>query len=150
MMPPVRSLTLVYDSDCGLCTRVKDWIGQQATLVKVELTASGSGNALSRFPQIPASELAVVANTGEVWLGNRAWIVCLWALRDYRNLAFRLTSPLLMMMAREAFVLVSSNRSAISGLLGLRSDQEMEQQLRKVAAPGCETPSGSPTPWPMP
>jgi hypothetical protein len=31
-------------------------------------------------------------NTGEVWLGNHAWIVCLWALRDYRDLAFRLTS----------------------------------------------------------
>jgi hypothetical protein len=41
-------------------------------------------------------------------------------------------------MAREAFAVVSRNRSGISGLLGMKSDQELEQQLRKVAVPRCE------------
>ena len=80
-MPPIASITIVYDAGCGLCTRTKDWIGQQAPLVGIHFVASGSSDAQRRFPQLPAGELAVVANTGEVWLGNHAWIVCLWALR---------------------------------------------------------------------
>ncbi len=138
-MPPIASITIVYDAGCGLCTRTKDWIGQQPPLVGIHFVASGSSDAQRRFPQLPAGELAVVANTGEVWLGNRAWIVCLWALRGYRDLAFRLTSPLLLLMAREAFAVLSKNRSALSRMLKLRSERELEQQLRKVIVPRCQT-----------
>jgi predicted DCC family thiol-disulfide oxidoreductase YuxK len=138
MMPPVTSITIVYDAACGLCTRTKDWIIEQAPLVGLQFVASGSAEARRRFPQLPADELAVVANTGEVWLGNHAWIVCLWALRGYRDLAFRLTSPLLLQMVREAFAVVSKNRSALSSLLRLRNEREIEQQFRKVVVPKCQ------------
>jgi predicted DCC family thiol-disulfide oxidoreductase YuxK len=137
-MPPVTSITIVYDAACGLCTRAKDWITQQAPLVGVQFVPSGSSEASRRFPHLPADELAVVANTGEVWLGNHAWIVCLWALRGYRDLALRLTSPLLVLMAREAFAVVSRNRYALSGMLRLRNEWEIEQQLRKVVMPRCK------------
>jgi predicted DCC family thiol-disulfide oxidoreductase YuxK len=137
-MPPVTSVTIVYDADCGLCTRTKDWIGQQASFIRIRFVACGSPEARRRFPQLPAGELAVVANTGEVWLGNHAWIVCLWALRGYRDFAFRLTSPLLLLMAREAFAVVSKNRSALSSMLRLRSERELEQQLRRVTVPTCQ------------
>jgi predicted DCC family thiol-disulfide oxidoreductase YuxK len=137
-MPPVTSITIVYDAACGLCMRAKDWITQQAPLVGLQFVPSGSSEAWRRFPQLPAGELAVVANTGEVWLGNHAWIVCLWALRDYRDLALRLTNPLLVLMAREAFAVVSRNRYALSGMLRLRNEREIEQQLRKVVVPRCQ------------
>jgi predicted DCC family thiol-disulfide oxidoreductase YuxK len=138
-MPPVRRLSILYDGSCGFCIRVKDWIGRQAPLVPVDFVASGSAEAVDKFRQVPAGELAVVADTGEVWLGNQAWIVCLWALRDYRDLAVRLSSPFLLLMAREAFALVSSQRSALSAMLPPPSDRELEQQLRKVVAPRCQT-----------
>ena len=138
-MAPVTSITIVYDGDCGLCARTKDWIERQESLVGISLIASQSPEARRRFPQLRTEELAVVANTGEVWLGERAWIVCLWALTGYRELAFRMTSPLLLPMAREAFAAVSKNRSALSRMLGLRSGQKIEQQLRKVAVPTCQT-----------
>jgi predicted DCC family thiol-disulfide oxidoreductase YuxK len=137
-MPPVRSLWVIYDSACGLCTGVKDWINRQTPLVILKFIASGSDDARKRFPQLPPGELAVVADTGEVWLGNRAWIVCLWALRDYRAWALRLSSPMLSLMARQAFAVISNNRAALSSMLGLRSDLELEQQLRKVLVPRCE------------
>ena len=137
-MPPVTSITIVYDAACGLCTRAKVWITEQAPLVGLQFVPSGSSEASRRFPHLPAGELAVVANTGEVWLGNHAWIVCLWALRGYRDLALRLTSPLLMLMAREAFAVVSRNRYALSGMLRLRNEREIEQQLRKVVVPRCQ------------
>ena len=138
-MPPVTSITILYDASCGLCTRAKEWIVQQDPFIGIQFVAADSSDAHARFRRLPAGELAVVANTGEVWLGNHAWIVCLWALRRYRDLAFRLTSPLLLLMAREAFAVVSKNRSALSHLLGLHSQRELEQQLRKVVVPRCQT-----------
>jgi predicted DCC family thiol-disulfide oxidoreductase YuxK len=144
-MPPLTSITILYDAACGLCTRAKDWIRQQEPLVGVRFVAMGSEEARRRFGRLPAGELAVVANTGEVWLGNHAWIVCLWALRGYRDLAVRLTSPLLLLMAREAFAFVSANRSALSSMLRLPSERELEQQLRMVMVPKCQTrPQSSP------
>jgi predicted DCC family thiol-disulfide oxidoreductase YuxK len=136
-MLPVTSITIVYDADCGLCTRAKGWIGQQPSLIGLDFLPTGSTEARNRFPGLRAGELAVVANTGEVWFGDHAWIVCLWALRDYRDLAFRLTSPLLSLMAREAFTVVSKNRLALSGLLRLKNEQEIEQQLKKEVVPRC-------------
>lgn len=138
-MQPVTSITVLYDASCGLCMFAKDWIRKQSPLVRLEFLAAGSTEAQRAFPQIAPGELAVVADTGEVWLGNHAWIVCLWALRDYRDLAFRLTSPALLLMSREAFIAVSRNRLALSSMLRLRNGREIEQQLRKVAAPRCQT-----------
>jgi predicted DCC family thiol-disulfide oxidoreductase YuxK len=138
-MPPVTSITILYDAACGLCTLAKDWMRQQSPLVRLRFEAVGSSKAQRIFPQLSPDELAVVANTGEVWLGKHAWIVCLWALRDYRDLAFRLTSPALLLMSREAFMVVSRNRCALSRMLSLRSDREMEQHLRLVVGPRCQT-----------
>ena len=139
MMQPVTRITILYDAACSLCTFAKDWIGRQSALVGLEFLAAGSAEAQRAFPELSPGELAVVADTGEVWLGNRAWIVCLWALRDYRDLAFRLTSPALLSMSREAFVAVSRSRRVLSSLLRLRDGREIEQQLRKVAVPQCQT-----------
>jgi hypothetical protein len=45
---------------------------------------------------------------------------------------------MLSLMARQAFAVISNNRAALSSMLGLRSDLELEQQLRKVLVPRCE------------
>jgi len=137
-MSAIASFMIVYDADCGLCTRAKNWIQQQGPLIVLDFVPTGSSEARRRFPQLPAGELAVVANTGDVWFGNHAWIACLWALKEYRDLAFRLTSPPLALLAREAFVVVSKNRQTLSSMLQLRSDRELEQQLRKVVVPQCQ------------
>jgi predicted DCC family thiol-disulfide oxidoreductase YuxK len=137
-MPPIGSICVAYDATCGICTSVKDWMGRQTPLVTLEFVATGSAEARRRFPALPAGELAVIADTGEVWLGNHAWIVCLWALRDYRGWAERLSRPGLSLLAREAFALISSNRARLSGIFRLPSDVALEQQLRKVMVPKCE------------
>lgn len=83
-------------------------------------------------------ELVVVTDTGEVWIGDRAWIICLWALREFRDWARRLSSPALLPLARQAFVAFSSNRSGLSRLLGLRSEAELQQALRRIPVPSCQ------------
>jgi hypothetical protein len=99
--------------------------------------ASGSDEARLKFPGLAAGELAVVSDRGDVWLGNHAFIMCLWALRDYRAWAQRLVSPLLRPMARQAFEAVSHNRKNISWLLRLQSEAEIRQQLSEVTIPPC-------------
>ncbi len=138
-MQPVTSITIVYDAGCGLCMYARDWIRNQTRLVGLQFLAAGSAEAQHAFPQLSTRELAVVADTGEVWLGNHAWIVCLWALRGYRDLAFRLTSPALSLLSREAFTAVSHNRHALSTILRLRSARDIEQQLRRIPVPSCQT-----------
>jgi len=69
-MAPVIVITIVYDAACGLCIRTKDWIRPAGFSRGSPVVASGSSEARRKFPQLPAGELAVVASTGEVWLGN--------------------------------------------------------------------------------
>ena len=137
-MLPVTAISIVYDEACGFCVHTRNWIASQAPLVEISFVASGSREARAEFPWLPAGDLAVVADTGEVWTGNSAWIVCLWALRAYRDLAVRLSGPLLLPLAREAFSVLSRNRAALSALLTKRSQRELEQELRKVSGSVCK------------
>ena len=94
-MAPITSITIVYDEACGLCTRTKDWIRQQAPLVETPVRSSGLiRSATEDSRSFPLSELAVVADTGEVWLGNHAWIVCLWALRELPRPGAEVNQPI--------------------------------------------------------
>ena len=137
-MSVIAAITVMYDPACGLCTRVREWMRAQRAYVVIEFIAADSETARRRFPMLPGGDLAVVADTGEVWMGDRAWVVCLWALREYRDLAVRLSSPGVLRLAQEAFHVVSRNRSALSSLLRLKSEREMEQELRSVMVPRCQ------------
>jgi hypothetical protein len=35
-----------------------------------------------------------VGDGGQVWTGAQAWVVCLWATAEHRDLAIRLSTPL--------------------------------------------------------
>jgi len=137
-MQAVTSITVLYDATCGLCTFAKDWIRKQSPLVGLTFLAAGSIEARRAFPQLSPRELAVVADTGEVWFGNHAWIVCLWALRDYRDLAFWLTSPPLLLMSRGVYRCLQKPPRALQ-LAPPPKRAEIEQQLRNVAVARCQT-----------
>jgi len=136
----MKMLFIFYDARCGICTQIKDWLLRQPTYVALRLIALGSEEARERFPMLGADnqELIVVADTGEVWIGDRAWIICLWALREFRDWARKLSSPALLPFAREAFVAFSSNRGALSRLLGLRSEADIRQTLSEIQVPLCQ------------
>ena len=108
----MRKLTVYYDGRCGLCCATRDWIARQKQLIKVECLPSTE----------PGAELTVIADTGEVWEGDAAWIVVLWALRDYRPWSYRLSSPSMLPMARAMFAKLSEYRGALSCSLGLQPE----------------------------
>jgi predicted DCC family thiol-disulfide oxidoreductase YuxK len=136
----VNTLYVLYDAQCGLCTEARDWLRDQPAYLELRLLASSSEEARAKFPGLPSSELAVVSDQGEVWLGDHAFIMCLWALRNYRDWARRIASSLLRPMARQAFEAVSRNRRSISTLLGLRSEAGLKKRLSEVNLPPCPKP----------
>jgi hypothetical protein len=102
-------LTVFYDARCGLCSAVRAWLDQQPQLVPLECRPSTAGG----------DEVVVQADTGEVWRGDAAWLVVLWALARYRHWSYRLASPGLMPVARRLFAAISGYRGQISCSLGL-------------------------------
>src|SRR5262245_50746123 len=120
----MNRLTVVYDSQCGICSQIRRWLEKQRAYVPLEFVPSRSEEAqrLWPWPSLPAGELAVISDEGEVWTGNSAWILCLWALREYRAWAARLARPALLPFAQQAFAVLSSHRAGLSRLLSLRSD----------------------------
>jgi hypothetical protein len=88
---------------------MRDWIGRQRQLIPVDCQ-----------PKPDAQEdLVVQADSGEVWSGDSAWLMVLWALADYRRWSYRLASPGLLPTARRVFAELSAYRCAISCQLGL-------------------------------
>jgi hypothetical protein len=58
----------------------------------------------------------------EVWAGDEAWLVILWALSNYRHWSYRLASPGLRPTARAFFATVSKYRGALSCTLALPAE----------------------------
>ncbi len=148
----MRRLFIIYDARCGLCRRARGWIEAQEAILDLVFVAAGSGPARRLFPTLAWSErpeeLVVVGDDGGVYRGGHAWIMCLYALEDYRDWSERLASPALVPLARQGFALLSKQRGRISRWLGLASEREIADALARVAAPACEVefpdPSGAP------
>ncbi|NIL49463.1 DUF393 domain-containing protein [Streptomyces sp. 2BBP-J2] len=113
---PVRGLTVLYDAGCPLCTHVRDWLVKRPQLVPLDFVPAGSPAARGRFPGLDPgstlSEITVVGDGGQVYRGAAAWIVTLWALRDHRRLAHRLSTPPGMRFAKGAVLAAAKWRGA--------------------------------------
>lgn len=104
----------------------------------VELGFVPSDVAHERFEGLgEREELIVLSDAGDIYRGARAWIMCLWALVEYRELAMRLSNPVLLPFARAAFQLVSSNRKRISRWLGIAGADEIAEALRDAGSFEC-------------
>lgn len=142
----VTRIYVLYDSRCGLCSRVRVWMQDQPAYCRIDFLAAGSERAKRLFPDLRSeenpSELVVVTDDGDVYTNDGAWIVCLWALVEYRPWAHRLSRGPMRHLARKAWGVVSSNRAEISRMLALQSDAELAKRLDEHAAaqPGdaCE------------
>jgi predicted DCC family thiol-disulfide oxidoreductase YuxK len=110
----MEQLTVLYDARCELCRHIRSWLETQAAYVRLDFVAAGSDEARRRFPDLDQAaaleELTVVSDAGDVYAGAQGWLMCLWALRDYRAWALRLGTPALMPQARRFIAWVSQNR----------------------------------------
>ncbi|MFJ9345810.1 thiol-disulfide oxidoreductase DCC family protein [Streptomyces sp. NPDC101237] len=113
---PVRGLTVLYDAECSLCAHLRDWLVRQPQLVPLTLIPAASAEARARFPGLDHSatldEVTVVGDSGQVYRETAAWIVVLWALREHRPLAHRLSTPAGARLARGAVLAAARWRGA--------------------------------------
>lgn len=114
----MQRLTVLYDADCALCTRFRDWLAAQPQLVPVDLVPAGSPLARARLPELDheatLQEVTAVADTGEVYVGAYAWVMCLWATAEHRALAERLARPAWLPIARMSAYAAAGLRGALS------------------------------------
>ncbi|MFI5683622.1 thiol-disulfide oxidoreductase DCC family protein [Streptomyces sp. NPDC051636] len=113
---PVRGLTVLYDAGCALCSHLRGWLVRQPQLVPLELVPAGSDEARRRFPGLDhggtLDEVTVVGDAGQVYRSTAAWVVVLWALREHRPLAHRLSTPAGAALARGAVLAAARWRGA--------------------------------------
>ena len=138
----IRRLYVLYDSRCGICSRVRTWVGNQRQMVPLVFVAAGSDYARRMFPELDHEgaprELVVITDEGDVYLDDAAWIVCLWALRDYRTWSFRFARGPLRPLARAAWDFLSANRHELGRMLSLESDAEVARKLEQEQPAACD------------
>jgi predicted DCC family thiol-disulfide oxidoreductase YuxK len=117
----VRRLTVLYDSQCGLCQRARAWLESRPAFVLLDFLAAGSPAARERYPRLEVAAtlavLHVVADDGRVWSGANAWVMCLWALRETRSLSLRLSGPRSIALAQRMVAGLSERRYTLSEIL---------------------------------
>ncbi len=137
----MNTLFVLYDGKCGFCRRCRGWLGHQPAYVRLAFIPLQSPEVSARFPGVerfhPDERLVVISDAGEVWRGEHAWVMCLWALREYRDWSLRLANPLLMPFARRVCELVSENRHAISRWFARDSAEQLRERLASAPAEAC-------------
>jgi predicted DCC family thiol-disulfide oxidoreductase YuxK len=144
----MTKLYVLYDPRCELCCRLKSWILVQRSWIGLALVEQGSEKAKRLFPELEQiatkEDLAVISDEGAVYLNDRAWIMVLYAMVEYREWASRLTHPLLMPLARQAFAALSKNRYFISSMLSPENAEALASELRKEEIEPCAVPLVAP------
>ena len=137
----MNKLTVFYDHNCGLCRACRRWLSKQATYFAVEFVPYDSMAARSICPEIgkldPGRQIVAMADNGDIYRGGNAWVMCLYATREHRPLAMKLSSPILLPLAKKICALVAANRLSISSILRLKGDRELAEAAKAIDA-GCE------------
>lgn len=135
----MNKLYVLYDETCGVCILARCWMGRQPALVDLEFVSAGSPVARLLFPELASAseEFTVVSDEGDVWRGTAAWLMCLWALTEFREWSRRLSSPALAPFARQAFELLSKNRKRLSEWLQIMPEEAVADRLRSGGSPAC-------------
>ncbi len=110
----MRYLTVLFDGRCRLCRRARAWLSAQPQRVELRFVAAGGPAAREAFPELDhersLNDLAVVSDGNNVYYGAKAWIMCLWALREHGHRAIAFSTPGRLRWARRFVAAVAKNR----------------------------------------
>ena len=115
----MRSLTVFYDETCAFCVRCRAWLARQRPSVPLSFVRKSA--AAERSPEIAklvaGSDLVLVADNGDAWLGDAAFLMILFVLPPYKSWARQLSKPGLRPYARAFFETLSTHRGVLSAFL---------------------------------
>ena len=137
----MKTLHVFFDHHCGMCSRFRAWLERQPQLVEIRFTSYHDPEARRICPNLsefhPEVKLVVMADTGQIYQGETAWIMCLWALENYRELSMTLARPRWLPLARKVCEHVSSNRYAWSKFLFAKPSEQLLDELETAPASSC-------------
>lgn len=138
----MNTLYVLYDANCAFCRRCRQWLTEQPAYLELRFIPAGSDEVACRFPGLerfgPPGELTLIGDDGAVYQGPDAFIMCLYALTEFRAWSMRLAQPALRPLARTAFDFITHNRSAFLKWLRRATEDELAQALRSIPPPLCE------------
>lgn len=109
-----QSYTLVYDGECGMCTRLTQRLIGWDTAHRIEVTPSQSAGVTARFPWIPATAYAeaiqLVGPGGETWQGAAAIEQLFTLLPRGRWIAWVFSVPFMRALADRVYRWVARHR----------------------------------------
>ncbi len=137
----MKRLYILYDRQCGICRELMAWMKIQPAYLELHLMPSDSPDAMKTFPEFAKpgkpEELIVISDEGAVYRDVQAYIMCLYALEEYREWAMRLASPALLPLARQACRFLSRNRAKLSDWLGMEKESRLAERLQAEWIPPC-------------
>ena len=138
-----KALYVLFDQECALCQRCRRWLMRQEAYIELRFIPLQSPEVALRFPGLREwpdldlrEKLVVISDEGLVYQGQDAWIMCLYALKHYREWAQRLAHPALQPFARRVCQTISRNRLLISSYLRTPID-EMVRVLANQELESC-------------
>ena len=115
-----RELTVLYDARCTVCRSARDWLRGQAAYVRFRFVAAGSTAARRLYPgldhETTLQDITVIDDAGRIYTGPKAWVMCLWATKEHRAQAIRLTTPAMWPLAKRFIGWVGTNRASLGGI----------------------------------
>jgi len=117
----MKRFYVFYDGECALCRRCREWLASQPAYIELVFHPFQSDEARRLCPELPrfqpSEQLIVLSDEGGVYAGEAAWLMCLYALREYRGWSEKLSAPALRPLAQRICLLVSHNRLTLSKAL---------------------------------
>jgi predicted DCC family thiol-disulfide oxidoreductase YuxK len=135
----VKDLYVLFDAECALCQTCRAWLARQPAFIRLVFIPLQSAGLAQRFPGIealkPSEQLLVVSDRGAVYRAASAWIMCLYATRDYREWSQRLAAPALLPWARRVCELLSQHRLSFSRALARKTPAQISDRLALFDGP---------------
>lgn len=136
----MNTLYVLYDQSCGMCCAAVERLRSEPAYLVLRFVPRTSPMAIERFGEfIDANrpdEIVAVADSGEVYQGEAAWIMVLYALRRYRALSMTLAAPVWRPWVKRAISIISARRHRLSALLGFRPDTDVFWTMQRLGTPG--------------
>ena len=122
-----------------MCLACRRWIEKEPKYLAIDFVAYQSKRARTLCPELerfdPAGEIVVMADDGGIYRGGKGWIMCLDALKNYREWSLRLAQPGLLPVAKRVCHLVSTNRLTLSRFFRNGDLEEIKWELRRTPPP---------------
>jgi predicted DCC family thiol-disulfide oxidoreductase YuxK len=142
----MKRLYVLYDQECGLCQKCCGWLARQPAYLELQFIPLQTPGITQGFPGVEnldlRERLVVVSDEGAIYEGQHAWIMCLFALEDYREWAQRLAHPALLPFARRVCELVSRNRLILSRFFLKAPVEELSRTLQAMPPGLCRPGHG--------